>query len=130
MPTFGPVTRTTHPGVPADHFAPVRNRWRTVDHRGRVTALVADGPTAEERQAALRVLTEAMDATVTTDSARADLGLEMAGNHDSFTGTHSHPHSAFGQQGDDATHDHPHSHDGDAVHGHTHAAAAETCTCG
>jgi len=46
------------------------------------------------------------------------------GTHDAFTGTHTHRHSAFGSQGDDATHEHAHTHDGDATHDHDHAERA------
>lgn len=41
--------------------------------------------------------------------------------HGPMTGTHSHPHPAYGSQGGDASHDHEHTHDGDAHHGHSHA---------
>lgn len=49
--------------------------------------------------------------------------------HGPMTGTHSHPHPAYGSQGDDRAHDHEHSHGGDdgpdAGHGHAHDAAAQ-----
>lgn len=45
--------------------------------------------------------------------------------HGPFTGSHSHAHAAFGDQGDDAAHEHKHSHDGDADHHHTHADGAD-----
>lgn len=49
--------------------------------------------------------------------------------HGPMTGTHSHPHPAYGGQGADATHDHQHAHgaDGtpDAHHGHGHDTAPE-----
>jgi hypothetical protein len=38
-----------------------------------------------------------------------------------MTGTHSHPHPAYGSQGGDSVHSHQHSHDGDANHSHSHA---------
>jgi ATP-dependent protease ClpP protease subunit len=44
-----------------------------------------------------------------------------AARHDPMTGTHSHPHPAYGSQGGDAMHSHEHSHDGDANHSHSHA---------
>lgn len=51
--TFGPLTRRHGPtGVPADHLPPWHDRFIAVDHRGRVTALVADGAD-EELQAEL-----------------------------------------------------------------------------
>lgn len=40
--------------------------------------------------------------------------------HDPFTGTHSHAHPAYGEQGDDGSHEHEHNHDGDADHHHDH----------
>lgn len=44
------------------------------------------------------------------------------GNHDPFTGTHSHAHPAFGShQGDDEMHEHSHSHDNDSNHKHSHS---------
>jgi len=43
--------------------------------------------------------------------------------HASFTGKHTHPHSAMGDQGTDTTHTHEHSHSGTASHDHSHAAA-------
>ncbi|HTS14161.1 MAG TPA: hypothetical protein VMH24_00720 [Candidatus Sulfotelmatobacter sp.] len=57
--------------------------------------------------------------------AKAEMGPEpLASVHPPFTGRHSHPHSAFGQQGGDATHSHSHSHNGDATHVHAHGAMA------
>lgn len=47
-----------------------------------------------------------------------DAMTERAAAHPPFTGTHSHPHPAFGAQGGDATHEHQHAHDGDSVHDH------------
>ncbi len=44
--------------------------------------------------------------------------------HESFTGTHAHPHTADGAQGGDDTHEHEHTHDSDAEHGHAHPTAA------
>lgn len=43
---YGPHKRKERPGVPQDHFVrvPWNNRFTAVDHRGRVTALVANGP--------------------------------------------------------------------------------------
>jgi len=58
--------------------------------------------------------------------AKAEMGPDpLASVHPPFTGRHSHPHSAFGQQGGDATHSHSHSHNGDATHVHAHGAMAE-----
>jgi len=42
-------------------------------------------------------------------------------DHAPMSGTHSHPHPAFGSQGGDETHSHEHSHDNDANHNHSHA---------
>ena len=58
--------------------------------------------------------------------ARAPRWL-MAGAqpHGPMTGTHSHPHPAYGSQGGDATHEHEHTHDGDAHHGHSHSEASD-----
>ncbi len=42
--TFGPLVPRHGPtGVPADHFPPHRSPFVAVDHRGRITALVATG---------------------------------------------------------------------------------------
>jgi hypothetical protein len=52
--------------------------------------------------------------------------------HDPFTGTHSHAHPAFGDQGDDANHEHEHTHADDANHDHPHpdtSKAADMKTC-
>jgi ATP-dependent protease ClpP protease subunit len=57
-------------------------------------------------------------------SAHAYTHPHAAANHGPFTGSHSHAHPAFGDQGDDATHEHSHSHDGDADHHHKHADGA------
>lgn len=46
--------------------------------------------------------------------------IRADGNHEPFTGKHSHNHPAFGSQGDDETHSHSHTHDGDADHNHEH----------
>lgn len=43
------------------------------------------------------------------------------GKHGKFTGTHTHPHNAYGAQEGDESHSHSHSHKGDDVHKHAHA---------
>src|SRR5713226_1930794 len=43
--------------------------------------------------------------------------------HPPMNTTHAHPHSAYGAQGGDTTHDHSHTHAGDANHDHAHASA-------
>jgi hypothetical protein len=43
--------------------------------------------------------------------------------HEPMTGTHAHPHPAYGSQGGDQTHGHSHSHKGDNNHAHAHAGA-------
>jgi HK97 family phage prohead protease len=50
-----------------------------------------------------------------------DEGETRSAVHEAFDGTHSHAHTANGQQGDDATHEHEHTHAGDASHAHSHA---------
>jgi hypothetical protein len=44
--------------------------------------------------------------------------------HEPFSGTHSHPHHAYGSQGGDQNHGHEHTHDNDANHNHTHEQAS------
>jgi ATP-dependent protease ClpP protease subunit len=44
-----------------------------------------------------------------------------AARHDPMTGTHSHPHPAYGSQGGDSMHSHEHTHDSDAAHSHSHS---------
>lgn len=44
--------------------------------------------------------------------------------HEPITGTHAHPHPAYGSQGGDAMHSHMHEHAGDANHQHAHAPMA------
>lgn len=47
--------------------------------------------------------------------------LKDAGaRHESLSGSHTHPHPAYGSQGGDAMHSHEHSHDGEASHDHGH----------
>ena len=50
--------------------------------------------------------------------------VELRAAHAAFTGTHTHAHPAYGDQGGDATHEHEHTHDGDADHGHSHESRA------
>lgn len=47
-----------------------------------------------------------------------EMVAHMAGAHAPSDGKHSHPHAAYGAQGDDATHEHDHTHAGDASHDH------------
>lgn len=54
-----------------------------------------------------------------------ELAAKFGQLHGSFSGKHSHPHSPYGQQGDDATHDHAHAHQGDNLHRHSHATTAD-----
>jgi hypothetical protein len=46
---YGPVKRKERPGVPQDHFVkvPWNSRFAAVDHRGRITALIAEGEPPE-----------------------------------------------------------------------------------
>lgn len=46
--------------------------------------------------------------------------ISNAATHEPYDGTHTHAHPAFGEQGDDGSHEHEHSHDGDADHHHDH----------
>ncbi|HLJ98383.1 MAG TPA: hypothetical protein VKU39_00595, partial [Streptosporangiaceae bacterium] len=56
---------------------------------------------------------------VTDDQNPAGEGPKNSGPvHGQFVGTHSHPHSAYGSQGGDMTHEHEHTHSGDAQHDH------------
>lgn len=51
---------------------------------------------------------------------QSPLIIRADGSHDAFSGTHTHAHSAFGEQGGDEQHEHSHSHDGDSDHQHSH----------
>lgn len=53
-------------------------------------------------------------------TARKALEIGEDGNHEKFTGTHTHAHKAFGSQGDDEMHKHSHPHENDASHRHPH----------
>jgi hypothetical protein len=90
--------------------------------RSHYAALKEDPPDsiAASAMAELAALIEAWDRDDTPD----DLAAQFAALHESYTGSHSHPHSAYGQQGDDDTHDHAHAHQGDNLHRHDHAAAS------
>lgn len=128
---YGPFRRRTHTGVPADHFPPARNRFVAVDHRGRITALVAEGGTGcgcthDGCTGGPDDIPDGADCDGCATCMAAAAAPEMASTeHEPFSGSHSHPHSAFGSQGDDSTHEHEHAHDNDAAHGHTHGAAAD-----
>lgn len=54
---------------------------------------------------------------------KAGVETDEDGNHEPFTGKHSHKHKAFGSDdaGDDGMHAHSHSHDGDSAHKHSHS---------
>lgn len=86
MPSYGPFTRRSHPGVPADHFLPLSSRHMAVDHRGRITALIASGEV------------DVLDPP------------EVLADHEPFTGTHTHVHASLGDVAVE------HTHDGDATH--------------
>ncbi len=60
-----------------------------------------------------------------TKPMSAELAAQMAGAHASITGRHSHPHSSYGTQGGDVTHEHEHTHDGDSKHDH-HAVVVKS----
>lgn len=120
-----------------DHLAPQSSRFMAVDHRGRVTALIAEGPDDQDQ------LSEA-DAAILADLSAEDLELvkEWAAAieppepeadpfaHADHTGTHTHVHSAMGSQGSDETHEHAHSHSGDSSHDHNHSATVTPITAG
>lgn len=58
-------------------------------------------------------------------SRPGDSPQDAGARHEPLTGTHSHPHPAYGSQGGDQTHTHEHIHDGDASHAHSHADPGE-----
>jgi hypothetical protein len=49
----------------------------------------------------------------------------QAADHGDYSGTHTHAHRTYGEQGGDVTHEHEHSHDGDGNHEHAHASAGQ-----
>jgi len=53
-------------------------------------------------------------------------GVDAAEAHGTPTGSHSHEHPAYGEQGGDETHSHSHTHAGDDNHAHAHATADNT----
>jgi hypothetical protein len=63
-----------------------------------------------------------------TDAGGTSASRRITARHGTADVTHSHPHSAFGAQGSDATHDHQHTHSGDGTHNHAHATAATGTT--
>jgi ATP-dependent protease ClpP protease subunit len=71
--------------------------------------------------AAFRSIPDRIAAQLRTLPVRAPERPQDAARHDPMTGTHSHPHPAYGSQGGDTMHSHEHSHDGDANHSHSHA---------
>lgn len=101
----------------------VKDAWDLAGH--------ADNPTAVRskiKSIAKRLgLTSSLPDTAKEDDGSSDTkerSMSKNGNHAPMSGTHSHPHPAFGAQGDDATHSHEHSHDNDADHQHSHDDSA------
>jgi hypothetical protein len=84
--------------------------------------LVTD-PVADEaaREAELAELRQSL-AAAPIDVPRETQDEALAAIHKGFTGKHSHPHSTYGSQGGDSSHEHFHSHAGSSSHNH-HAAA-------
>lgn len=58
-------------------------------------------------------------------AAASEVSVSEDGSHEVCTGTHSHSHKAYGDQGSDEMHKHSHSHDGDSAHGHNHEKSQE-----
>jgi hypothetical protein len=87
----------------------------TCDGTGKVTPAVA-------KEAADTSTTNASGTRLEDGQVVAGAGIDVdaAGAHGTYDGEHSHPHSAYGAQGGDETHDHMHRHSGDAVHQHVH----------
>ena len=58
-----------------------------------------------------------------SDGKSAGVQVDEDGNHQPFTGNHTHAHKAFGGPDDnnDGKHSHAHDHDGDSNHKHSHA---------
>lgn len=91
--------------------------------------------TADEAVAAglAHKLAQRPAASALADAAKFDLSGYLhaprfsaaAAAHGPFTGTHSHAHPAFGDQGDDSSHEHSHTHAGDADHNHEHPDASD-----
>lgn len=57
-----------------------------------------------------------------TLSLRRPVAVRAAMLHPPLSGAHSHPHSAYGDQGGDESHAHMHVHNNDANHAHDHSA--------
>ena len=96
--------------------------------RAHYAKLKEDPPTSIAASAEAQAMMAEIEAIIAGWGEDMDptLAAQFAGLHESYTGTHSHPHSAYGQQGGDQTHEHSHAHDGDNLHRHSHADAAVT----
>lgn len=91
-------------------------------HKGDVSAVVfgANDGTAGSSMTALPVEGLSLRRPVGMLRNRRAGERRAAAAHDGLSGFHSHPHSAYGAQGADETHEHVHVHNGDADHAHGH----------
>jgi ATP-dependent protease ClpP protease subunit len=106
-------------GTPAEWRATMKDEtWYTAEE-------AVDAGLADRVGAGAAVVPDGLDlAAFETLPGRIAAALRTlpaaAATHEPMTGTHSHPHPAYGSQGGDAMHAHEHTHDGDARHSHSH----------
>jgi ATP-dependent protease ClpP protease subunit len=107
-------------GTPAQWRATMRDEtWYTAEEA--VAAGLADRVGDQQAELPAGLDLAAFTAVPGRIAARLRTMPQAAATHEPMTGTHSHPHPAYGSQGGDALHAHGHSHDGDANHHHSHA---------
>lgn len=140
------TTDRWHAGVPTDRRRKAGrhangHRFARFDHRGRLTALVAEGDATDtdvldqpttwtEDQVTFLAELATIDPAL-YDAEAFDMGGEAADEHwaavhGTKTVSHTHSHSSYATQGTDKSHSHQHSHKGDANHSHHGAATADT----
>lgn len=122
-------TTHSHPHMHAhahhDHFGDPKHshpHTHTHDHSHEFRSAAPDMAQTDEPQPGNEAQVPAVTAVETPAAPVAAVAGEQPTQdraaHGTFTGKHTHPHSAFGSQGGDDDHGHEHSHDGDASHDH------------
>jgi hypothetical protein len=111
---------------PIEDGSDVEDAWGLAGQAGDPDAVRAKVRSIAERlglEASLPSTAKEMKRAVNSDGSDG-VEIDEKGNHDSFSGTHSHTHSFFARS-DDNMHSHDHVHSNDNDHNHSHDDTAD-----
>lgn len=97
-----------------------RPAWVTRGEVAKMLSFTDDAPEATSLTPLEKESIGDEDMTIKAMPKASDVKVADDGSHEDVTGTHTHSHPTYGEQGSDEMHSHAHSHDGDNSHKHSH----------